>query len=66
MVSHSDDKTLFYKLINRQRKSGQMKLSELVIDDVHLTETDLIRQGWAAYFKKLATPVDNEQFDKTV
>ena len=65
LVSHTDDKKLFYKLVNRQRNYKQSSISELIIDDVHVTELEMIRKGWASYFKKLATPVDNDKFDST-
>ncbi|MEW8546332.1 MAG: reverse transcriptase family protein [Candidatus Thiodiazotropha sp.] len=65
MITHTDDKKLFYKLVNRQRNHSQYALSDLIIDDVHVTEVDMIRQGWASYFHRLATPVDDQKFDNT-
>ena len=62
-MSHTADKKMFYKLINEQRNHKQSSISELIIDDVHVTELDMIRKGWASYFEKLATPVDDQNFD---
>ena len=63
LTSHTDDKKMFYKLINKQRNHKQSSISELIIDDVHVTELDMIRKGWASYFEKLATPVNDQNFD---
>ena len=63
-TAHTENKNLFYKLINRQRQTGREILNELVINGDHLTESDSIRQGWADYFKTLATPVENKNFDE--
>ena len=56
---------MFFKLINKQRNHKQSSISELIIDDVHVTELEMIRKGWASYFVKLATPVDDKKFDNT-
>ena len=63
MISHADDKKLFYKLVNGQRNHGQPTISELIIDDVHVSDSDRIRQCWASYFENLATPVEDSNFD---
>ena len=63
LTSHTDHKKMFYKLINKQRNHKQSSISELIIDDVHVTELDMIRKGWASYFEKLATPVDDKNLD---
>ena len=65
MITHTDDKKLFYKLVNKQRNHNQSTISELIIDDVHVTDLDMIRQSWASYFQRLATPVDDPKFDNT-
>ena len=39
------------------------QLCELVIDDIHVSGSEKIRQGWADYFEKLATPDVDENFD---
>ena len=33
------------------------------MNDVHVTELDMIRKGWASYFEKLVTPFDDQNFD---
>lgn len=65
MISHADDKKLFYKLVNRQRNQGRPTISELIIDDVHVSDNDRIRQCWASYFENLATPVEDPNFDRS-
>ena len=62
-MAHTSDKALFHKLIDRQRQVGRAKLCELVIDDIHVSGSEKIRQGWADYFEKLATPDVDENFD---
>ena len=45
MITHTADKKLFYKLVNKQRNHYQSTIIELIIDDVHVTDLDMIRQG---------------------
>ena len=59
MEADSSDKKLFFSLVNRQRKEGRHALSQLYVDDRHLSTEEAIKEGWASYFEKLATPVDN-------
>ena len=63
-TAHTENKALFYKLINKQRQTGRDRLNELVVNGEHLSDPDMIRQGWADYFKTLATPIENENFDE--
>ena len=56
-LSHISDKKRFFSVVNRQRKEGRQALSQLYVDDRHLTE------GRASYFEKLATPADNHTYD---
>ena len=49
--------------MNRQRKEGSTSLGRLVVDDVHLTTSEAIRQGWATYFQKLATPKEKDNYN---
>ena len=65
LLSHSDDKKMFYKLINKQRNHKQFSISELLIDDVHVTSAEVIRKRWASYFERLATPGEDKKFDNT-
>lgn len=55
---------LFHKRIRRQRISSTHKLSELIINDIHISEEDEIREGWADYFSKLSQPTCNDSYDK--
>ena len=41
----SDDKKMIYKQINKQRNHKQSSIIELIIDDVHVTEIEMIRKG---------------------
>ena len=34
------------------------------VNGEHLSDADMIRQGWADYFKTLATLIENENFDE--
>ena len=63
MKADSSDKKLFFSLVNRQRKEGRQALSQLYVDDRHLTTEEAIREGWASYFEKLATLADNHTYD---
>ena len=38
-------------------------LNQLYVGDRHLTTEDDIREGWASYFEKLATPADDPTYD---
>ena len=62
MEANTSDRKLFYSLVNRQRKDGRSSLGRLVVDDVQLTTDEAIREGWALYFQKLATPKEKDHF----
>lgn len=64
-TARTEDKALFYKLINKQRQTGRERLNELIVNGETLSETNKIRQGWADYLKLLATPAENENFDES-
>ena len=63
MEAHTSDRKLFYSLVSRQRKEGSTSLGRLVVDDVHLTTSEAIRQGWATYFQNLATPKEKDNYN---
>ena len=63
-TAHTENKNLFYKLINRQRQAIREILNELVISGEYLTDSDSIRQWCADYLKTLPTPVENKIFDE--
>ena len=65
-IMEADDasnKRLFYSLVNRQRRGGRTSLRRLAVDDVHLTSEEAIREGWAFYFQRLATPEEKEHYN---
>ena len=62
-TAHTENKVIFYKLINKQRQIGHERLNELVVKGERLSEPDKIRQGWVDYFKTLAT--GNVNFDES-
>ena len=37
LLSHSDDRKIIYKLINKQKYHKQFSISELFVDDEHVT-----------------------------
>ena len=64
IISSDASSKHFFKLINRQRKSSNTQLQSLVVDG-QVCEPDLeMREGWATYFQKLATPLESDKFDK--
>ena len=40
-------------------------MSQLYIDDRHLTTEEAFREGWASYYEKFATLADNHTFDES-
>ena len=42
-----------------------MHLVSFFVDDRHLTTDEAIREGWASYFERLATPVDDHTYDES-
>ena len=64
MKADSSNKRLFFSLVNRQRKEGRQAPNQLYVDDRHLTTEEAIREGWAFYFEKLATPTDDPSYDE--
>ena len=64
MDADSLNRKLFYSLVNRQRREGRTSLGRLVVDTVHLiADHDAIREAWASYFQKLATPKDKDHYN---
>ncbi|MEW8546334.1 MAG: reverse transcriptase family protein, partial [Candidatus Thiodiazotropha sp.] len=63
MKSRNEPKT-FYKLIKNQRKSANTQLHTLVVDGEECETQEQIREGWAAHFQQLATPLENPRFDQ--
>ena len=44
-TAHTENKALFYKLINKQRQTGRDRLNELVVNGEHLSDPDMISVG---------------------
>ena len=58
MTSEKEDQQLFYKLINKQRKTSQEGTKSLSLEGIELTSDEHIINGWKIHFEKLATPQD--------
>ena len=64
-IMHSDNSSrTFFKLVNNQRKSSNAQLHSLNVDGKVCETDEDVREGWAAHFQKLATPLESERFDK--
>lgn len=60
----TQDMTLFYKLINKQRGKLSSCINELHVGEhVHKTEADILKD-WRQHFEQLATPFNDPKFDK--
>ena len=57
--AHENDQRLFHKLIRKQR-GEERPASILVVDNTVISDGNDIREAWATYFGKLATP--SEEF----
>ena len=63
MRSDNSSRT-FFKLVNNQRKLSNAQLHSLNVDGKVCETDEDVREGWAANFQKLATPLESERFDK--
>ena len=59
MDAEKEDQRLFYKIVNKQRKTPQQATNALVMEGFELTTPDEILGGWKLHFQKLATPDNN-------
>jgi hypothetical protein len=64
MDADSSNKKLFYKLIQKQRKSNSSSTNELFVDGVLYNTDDTITTGWRSHFEKLATPKSENRFEE--
>ena len=64
IMNSQNDTKMFYKLISNQRKAANKQLHTLVVDEKEYQTPEEIREGWAEHFQKLATPLDNPNFDQ--
>ena len=58
MTSEKEDQQLFYKLINKQRKTSQEGTKSLSLEGMEITSDEHIINGWKIHFEKLATQQD--------
>ena len=56
MEAEKEDQKLFYKLVNKQRKTPQQSTNAIITEGIELTTQDEILGGWKLHFQKLATP----------
>ena len=63
MDAAETDKTLFYKLVKKQRKTDVGSAQQMMFDGELVRGPDL-PDAWANYFEDLATPTDYPEFDK--
>ena len=59
--TEKEDQQLFYKLVNKQRKTPQQTTNAIIMEGIELTTQGEILSGWKLHFQKLATP-NNENF----
>ena len=56
MEAEKEDQQLFYKLVNKQRKTPQQSTNAIITEGIERTTPDEILGGWKLHFQKLATP----------
>ena len=62
MEAHGDPKT-FYRLIREQRSTSTVETNVLSIDGKVVDDPEEMRGKWAQYFQRLATPLEDDNFD---
>jgi len=63
MESHENDKQTFFKLINKQRKTGRSNTDVLKTNNGLASTHNDILNTWTEHFSKLATPKTLEHYD---
>ena len=58
MDAEKEDQQLFYKLVNKQRKTKSHTTSTIILEGNELATNEEILGGWKLHFQKLATPDD--------
>ena len=61
--ANGNDKSLFYKIVRKQRKTNIGPPDHMMFGDTTVMGTDL-PPAWADYFEDLATPVNRPEFDE--
>ena len=62
MNAEHNSKT-FSRLVKAQRKSSSNQTDSITVDGESCETPQEVCQGWASHFQKLATPLQNENFD---
>ena len=57
------DKKLFFKLVKKQRQSGNSSINDLMVGDEKFEGKNVIN-GWVKHFETLATPAYCDQYDE--
>ena len=63
MNAENDSKT-FFRLVKEQRKTSSNQTDSITVDGNTCETTYDVCQGWATHFQKLATPLQNDNFDE--
>ncbi len=58
--AHEGNKTLFYKLIRKQREIKSYGITDIDFED----DNDNQQEGWALYFEQLANPLPKPEYDE--
>ncbi|VDI73763.1 Hypothetical predicted protein [Mytilus galloprovincialis] len=66
MESQEFNQKLFYKLIKEQRTTRHGETDVIIVDDEILDDDEKILNGWKKHFETLATPMNNDEYDKDV
>ena len=64
MDLHENNHDGFYRLVRRQRDPKNSSASSFNFEGKMLYEESEIREAWADYFEKLATPVNHAIYDQ--
>ena len=60
--ANSDNKRLFFKLVKKQRKNGNVLIDDLYVND-NLYEGSDVVNGWHEHFSTLAQPLNSDMYD---
>ena len=64
MMASQFDQRLFYKMVNKQRKTTTSHPPFLLVDGQQLCTDEDITKGWRSHFLELATPKEKAHFDQ--
>ena len=60
--ANSDNKRLFFKLVTKQRKNGNVLIDDLYVNDNLYKGSDVVN-GWHEHFSTLAQPLNSDMYD---